>query len=73
MTDPISTPRKPVVLVILDGFGLSPGKQNNAVAQASTPNLDGWFAHYPSTTLSASGLAVGLPDGQMRTMSWRTT
>ena len=65
MTHSISTPRKPTVLVILDGFGLSPGKQNNAVAQASTPNLDGWFAHYPSTTLSASGLAVGLPDGQM--------
>ena len=65
MTHSISTPRKPTVLVILDGFGLSPGKQNNAIAQAATPNLDRWFAHYPSTTLSASGLAVGLPDGQM--------
>ncbi len=65
MTDPIRAPRKPTVLVILDGFGLSPGKQNNAIAQADTPNLDHWFSHYPSTTLSASGLAVGLPDGQM--------
>jgi len=65
MNDSISTPRKPTVLVVLDGFGLSPGKQNNAIAQADTPNLDRWFAHYPSTTLSASGPAVGLPDGQM--------
>ena len=62
---PLATPRRPVVLVILDGFGISPSKQNNAVAQAQTPNLDDWFARYPSTTLSASGLAVGLPDGQM--------
>ncbi len=58
-------PRRPVVLVILDGVGVSPCKQNNGVAQADTPRLDALFAHHGSTTLSASGLAVGLPDGQM--------
>jgi len=60
-----SAPRRPVVLIILDGFGVSPCKQNNGIAQAHTPKLDDLFAHYSSTTLSASGLAVGLPDGQM--------
>jgi len=65
MTDQHRSPRRPVVLVILDGFGLSPAKRNNAVAEAHTPHLDDWFARYPSTTLSASGEAVGLPDGQM--------
>jgi 2,3-bisphosphoglycerate-independent phosphoglycerate mutase len=61
----ISTPRRPVVLVILDGFGVNPGKSNNAIAQADTPVLDAYFANYPHTTLLASGRAVGLPDGQM--------
>lgn len=60
-----AVPRKPVVLVILDGFGVNPAKANNAVALAHTPNLDHYFANYTHTTLSASGLAVGLPDGQM--------
>lgn len=58
-------PRKPVVLVILDGFGINPCKHNNAVVEAPTPRLDAYFAHYPHTTLRASGQAVGLPDGQM--------
>lgn len=58
-------PRRPVVLIILDGVGVNPGKTNNGVAMAATPNLDDWFAHYPHTLLSASGPAVGLPDGQM--------
>ena len=58
-------PRKPVVLVILDGYGVNPGKSNNAVALAQTPNLDTYFSRYPHTTLNASGHAVGLPDGQM--------
>ena len=58
-------PRKPVVLVILDGFGTNPSKTNNAVAQASTASLDSYFSRYPHTTLNASGPAVGLPDGQM--------
>jgi len=58
-------PRRPVVLVILDGFGVNPSKRNNGVAEAATPHLDGYFSRYPHTTLNASGLAVGLPDGQM--------
>ncbi|MEJ2213976.1 MAG: hypothetical protein P8Y20_07930, partial [Gammaproteobacteria bacterium] len=46
-------PRKPVVLVILDGFGTNPSKTNNAVAQASTASLDSYFSRYPHTTLNA--------------------
>lgn len=58
-------PRSPVILLILDGFGVNPSKQNNAVYEAPTPNLDRYFAQYPHTLLNASGAAVGLPDGQM--------
>jgi 2,3-bisphosphoglycerate-independent phosphoglycerate mutase len=58
-------PRRPVVLIILDGFGANPGKANNAVIIAETPNLDRLFAHNPHTVLNASARAVGLPDGQM--------
>ena len=58
-------PRNPVILIILDGFGTSPSKINNAVAEADTPQLDGYFSRYPHTLLAASGTAVGLPDGQM--------
>lgn len=58
-------PRRPVILVILDGVGVNPGKHNNAVYEASTPYLDDYFSHFPHTVLAASGHAVGLPDGQM--------
>ena len=58
-------PRRPVLLVILDGFGINPGKRNNAVSEAETPRLDAYFSRFPHTTLNASGHAVGLPDGQM--------
>ena len=58
-------PRRPVVLIILDGFGTSPSHLNNAVAQANTPRLDDYFSRYAHTLLQASGEAVGLPDGQM--------
>jgi 2,3-bisphosphoglycerate-independent phosphoglycerate mutase len=58
-------PRRPVVLIILDGFGVNPSRVNNAVAEARTPHLDRYFSQYPHTLLSASGTAVGLPDGQM--------
>jgi len=51
--------------VILDGVGVNPSKQYNAVYQAPTPNLDHYFSHYPHTLLNASGNMVGLPDGQM--------
>ena len=58
-------PRRPVMLVILDGVGVNPSKVNNAVHEASTPRLDDFFSRYPHTVLNASGHAVGLPDGQM--------
>ena len=58
-------PGKPVILIILDGFGWSSSPQNNAITEATTPNFDHYFNHYPFTTLDASGGAVGLPDGQM--------
>ena len=51
--------------MILDGFGLNPEKHGNAIANAEKPNLDGIFQNYPNTSLAASGLDVGLPDGQM--------
>jgi len=58
-------PRRRTLLVILDGFGVSPGKENNATYLAYTPNLDDYFGYFPSTVLQASGAFVGLPDGQM--------
>jgi 2,3-bisphosphoglycerate-independent phosphoglycerate mutase len=54
----------PVLLVIFDGFGLNPSRAYNGWAQARTPHLDHYFASHPHTALQASGLAVGLPDGQ---------
>ncbi len=59
------SPHRPVLLVILDGFGVNPSKLNNGVAMANTPRLDTYFSKHPHTTLAASGKAVGLPDGQM--------
>ncbi len=64
-TAPSATPRRPVVLVILDGFGINPSKLHNAIAQARTPRLDEYFFRYPYTLLNASGTGVGLPTGQM--------
>ncbi len=58
-------PGQRTVLVILDGFGVSPSKSNNAVYLADTPRLDDLFARYPHTLLEASGPAVGLPVGQI--------
>ncbi len=58
--------KKPVMLCIMDGFGWTPDQTyGNAVAAANKPNLDKIFANYPMTTIQASGMAVGLPDGQM--------
>lgn len=56
--------KKPLVLMIMDGFGIAP-KEGNAIAAAKTPNLDKIFAQNPLTQIGASGLDVGLPDGQM--------
>lgn len=49
----------------MDGYGLSERVEGNAIKAAKTPRLDSFFADYPNTVLYASGLAVGLPDGQM--------
>ncbi len=57
--------RKPVALIILDGWGISENCANNAVCQAQTPFLDELANNYPTSWLNASGLNVGLPDGQM--------
>lgn len=57
--------KKPTVLMILDGFGLNEKTEGNAVAQAKTPVIDGLMKEYPFVKGNASGLAVGLPDGQM--------
>lgn len=57
--------KKPFMLMILDGFGLKDEAFCNAIAAASTPNLDKIFETYPFAQLRASGLAVGLPEGQM--------
>lgn len=57
--------RKPVALVILDGFALREETHGNAVAQAKKPNFDRYWSRYPHTTLTASGTGVGLPEGQM--------
>ncbi|MBD5160424.1 MAG: 2,3-bisphosphoglycerate-independent phosphoglycerate mutase [Oscillibacter sp.] len=57
--------KTPTTLIIMDGFGLSQDSGGNAVVHAKTPVLDKLFAECAHTTLSASGLDVGLPDGQM--------
>ncbi len=56
--------KKPLVLMILDGFGIAPA-EGNAIAAAKKPNLDKIFAENPHTQIGASGMDVGLPDGQM--------
>lgn len=57
--------KKPVVLCIMDGFGCSPLTYGNAIAAARKPRLDEIFKSCPCTLLGASGMDVGLPDGQM--------
>ncbi|MCK4525381.1 MAG: 2,3-bisphosphoglycerate-independent phosphoglycerate mutase, partial [Candidatus Andersenbacteria bacterium] len=56
---------KKVILTILDGWGISEEKSGNAIANASTPNMDTFTSFYPGTILQASGMAVGLPWGEM--------
>jgi 2,3-bisphosphoglycerate-independent phosphoglycerate mutase len=56
---------KPLVIIIMDGFGISPEIKGNAIAAAKKPNIDGFFSKYPNTAVLSSGLAVGLPEGQM--------
>ena len=57
--------KKPLVLMILDGWGYREDTQSNAILAANTPVLDNLWATRPHTLISASGLDVGLPDGQM--------
>ena len=57
--------KKLTMLMILDGFGENPKKEGNAVKLAKTPNIDRLMKEYPNTKIAASGLAVGLPEGQM--------
>ena len=57
--------KKPTVLMILDGYGLNEKTEGNAIAKAKTPVMDGLMKDYPYVKGYASGLAVGLPDGQM--------
>jgi 2,3-bisphosphoglycerate-independent phosphoglycerate mutase len=61
----LTDPPRPVVLVVLDGWGCAPPGPGNAVDLADTPVFDRLWAEYPHTTLAASGEAVGLPPGQM--------
>ena len=57
--------KKPVVLCIMDGFGFNPSDYGNAITAAKTPRLDEIFKNNPMTYIGASGMDVGLPDGQM--------
>lgn len=65
MTLDRSTLKLPACLIIMDGFGLAEASEGNAISQAQKPCLDALFSEHPHTRLSASGKAVGLPDGQM--------
>ena len=57
--------KKPLILIIMDGFGLRDSDMGNAIHAANHPNLTRLFRDYPTTQLGASGMDVGLPDGQM--------
>lgn len=57
--------RKPIMLMILDGFGINENEKGNAVKLANTPNIDKLMKTWPTTQIHTSGLAVGLPEGQM--------
>ncbi|HEY6838897.1 MAG TPA: 2,3-bisphosphoglycerate-independent phosphoglycerate mutase [Geobacteraceae bacterium] len=57
--------KQPLLLMILDGWGLNPDPANNAIAQAHTPTMTRLAATYPTTDIGTSGMSVGLPDGQM--------
>lgn len=56
---------KPLLLMVLDGWGLSAKRENNAIALAHTPNMTRLCREYPCTDIGTSGLSVGLPEGQM--------
>ena len=57
--------KKPLILMILDGWGINHNPAHNAIALAKTPNLTKYLSEYPHTSIRTSGMAVGLPEGQM--------
>ncbi len=57
--------KKPVILIIMDGYGIGENYDGNAILKANKPNLDRLFSTNPTTQIGASGMDVGLPDGQM--------
>lgn len=57
--------KKPYCIIIMDGYGYSPEKKGNAVAAADSKNVNYYLENYPSTLIGASGMDVGLPEGQM--------
>lgn len=59
------TAKKPVALIILDGFGYSETSQSNAIKEANCPTWDRLWQQYPHNLVHTSGMAVGLPEGQM--------
>ena len=65
MNETLKEIKYPVCLIIMDGWGWSENKVGNAIFAAKKPNFDGLLKKYPFTQLAASGLAVGLPEGQM--------
>src|SRR2546422_2900389 len=56
---------RPFVLIVMDGWGINPRAEGNAIALARTPNIDRLAREWPHTTVKTSGAAVGLPEGQM--------
>ena len=57
--------KKPTALIILDGYGIAKDKKQSAIDAAATPVMDSLLKKYPHNKIYASGLDVGLPDGQM--------
>ena len=57
--------KKPYALIIMDGFGVNERHEGNAIFAAKTPNIDKYMANYPTSVVHASGMDVGLPEGQM--------
>ena len=57
--------KRPICLIIMDGWGISEKQKGNAIYQALTANMDYYTRYYPNTKLNAAGEKVGLPEGQM--------